>query len=107
MGEPLIEMHGNKGSIDDDPAAAMRYTEAKLSKISSLMLQDLDKNTVSFAPNFDDTEKEPTVLPAYIPNLLLNGAKGIASGFATEIPPHNLGELLDAIVAKIKNPEIS
>lgn len=107
MGEPLIEMHGNKGSIDDDPAAAMRYTEAKLSKISSLMLQDLDKNTVSFAPNFDDTEKEPTVLPSYIPNLLLNGAKGIASGFATEIPPHNLGELLDAIVAKIKNPEIS
>ena len=107
MGEPLIEMHGNKGSIDDDPAAAMRYTEAKLSKISSLMLQDLDKNTVSFAPNFDDTEKEPTVLPAYIPNLLLNGAKGIASGFATEIPPHNLGELLDAVVAKIKNPEIS
>ncbi len=107
MGEPLIEMHGNKGSIDDDPAAAMRYTEAKLSKISSLMLQDLDKNTVSFAPNFDDTEKEPTVLPSYIPNLLLNGAKGIASGFATEIPPHNLGELLDAVVAKIKNPEIS
>ncbi len=107
MGEPLIEMHGNKGSIDDDPAAAMRYTEAKLSKISSLMLQDLDKNTVSFAPNFDDTEKEPTVLPSYIPNLLLNGAKGIASGFATEIPPHNLDELLDAVVAKIKNPEIS
>lgn len=107
MGEPLIEMHGNKGSIDDDPAAAMRYTEAKLSKISSLMLQDLDKNTVSFAPNFDDTEKEPTVLPSYIPNLLLNGAKGIASGFATEIPPHNLGEIIDGIIQKIKKPDTS
>ncbi len=107
MGEPLVEMHGNKGSIDDDPAAAMRYTETKLSKISSLMLQDLEKNTVNFSPNFDDTEKEPTVLPSYIPNLLLNGAKGIASGFATEIPPHNLGELLDATIAKIKNPELS
>lgn len=107
MGEPLVEMHGNKGSIDDDPAAAMRYTEAKLSKISSLMLQDLEKNTVSFAPNFDDTEKEPTVLPSYLPNLLLNGARGIASGFATEIPPHNLSELIEAIIAKIKNPEIS
>lgn len=107
MGSPLIEMHGNKGSIDDDPAAAMRYTEAKLSRISSLMLQDLEKKTVVFAPNFDDTEKEPTVLPSYIPNLLLNGAKGIASGFATEIPPHNLGELIDAIVAKIRNPQTS
>ena len=107
MGEPLVEMHGNKGSIDDDPAAAMRYTEVKLSKISSLMLQDLEKKTIPFTPNFDDTEKEPVVLPSYIPNLLLNGAKGIASGFATEIPPHNLGELLDAIIAKIKFPEIS
>ncbi len=107
MGEPLVEMHGNKGSIDDDPAAAMRYTEAKLSKISSLMLQDLEKNTVPFAPNFDDTEKEPTVLPSYIPNLLLNGAKGIASGFATEIPPHNLNEILDGVIAKIRNPETS
>lgn len=107
MNMPLVEMHGNKGSIDDDPAAAMRYTETKLSKISSLMLSELDKNTVSFAPNFDDTEKEPTVLTSYIPNLLLNGSKGIASGFATEIPPHNLGELLDAIIAKIKNPEAS
>ena len=107
MGEPLVEMHGNKGSIDDDPAAAMRYTEVKLSKISSLMLQDLEKKTIPFTPNFDDTEKEPVVLPSYIPNLLLNGAKGIASGFATEIPPHNLSELLDAIIAKIKFPEIS
>ena len=107
MGEPLVEMHGNKGSIDDDPAAAMRYTEVKLSKISSLMLQDLEKKTIPFTPNFDDTEKEPVVLPSYIPNLLLNGAKGIASGFATEIPPHNLSELLDAIIAKIKLPEIS
>lgn len=107
MGEPLVDMHGNKGSIDDDPAAAMRYTEARMSKIASLMLQDLEKNTVPFAPNFDDTEKEPTVLPSYFPNLLLNGAKGIASGFATEIPPHNLGELLDATIAKIRNPETS
>lgn len=107
MNIPLVEMHGNKGSIDDDPAAAMRYTEVKLSKISSLMLNELEKNTVNFSPNFDDTEKEPTVLPSYIPNLLLNGSRGIASGFATEIPPHNLNELLDATIAKIKNPELS
>lgn len=107
MNIPLIEMHGNKGSIDDDPAAAMRYTEVKLSKISSLMLNEIEKNTIKFSANFDDTEKEPTVLPAFIPNLLLNGAKGIASGFATEIPPHNLNELLDAIIAKIKKPELS
>ena len=104
---PLVEMHGNKGSIDDDPAAAMRYTEVRLEKITSLLLGELNKNTVNFAPNFDDTEKEPVVLPAYIPNLLLNGSRGIASGFATEIPPHNLGELLDAVIAKIKNPELS
>lgn len=107
MNMPLVEMHGNKGSIDDDPAAAMRYTEVRLEKITSLLLSELNKNTVNFAPNFDDTEKEPVVLPAYIPNLLLNGSRGIASGFATEIPPHNLGELLDAVIAKIKNPELS
>ena len=107
MNMPLVEMHGNKGSIDDDPAAAMRYTEVRLEKITSLLLGELNKNTVNFAPNFDDTEKEPVVLPAYIPNLLLNGSRGIASGFATEIPPHNLGELLDAVIAKIKNPELS
>lgn len=107
MNMPLIEMHGNKGSIDDDPAAAMRYTETKLEKIANLMLGDLDKETVSYAPNFDDTEKEPVVLPAYLPNLLVNGARGIASGFATEIPPHNLNEILDAAIAMIKNPEIT
>ncbi|MGZ9432593.1 DNA topoisomerase IV subunit A [Mycoplasma sp. 613B] len=106
MNVPLVEMHGNKGSIDDDPAAAMRYTETRLSLITNLMLESINKDTVSFAPNFDDSEKEPTVLPSLIPNLLINGAKGIASGFATEIPPHNLGEILDAAIAKIKNPNI-
>ncbi|WGI36831.1 DNA topoisomerase IV subunit A [Mesomycoplasma lagogenitalium] len=106
MGVPLIEMHGNKGSIDDDPAAAMRYTETRLESITNLMLESIDKKTVSFAPNFDDSETEPTVLPSLIPNLLINGAKGIASGFATEIPPHNLGEVLDATIAKVKNPGI-
>ena len=107
MNVPLVNMHGNIGSIDDDPAAAMRYTEAKLSKITNLMLNDLEKNTVSFAPNFDDSEHEPTVLPSLLPNLLLNGAKGIASGFATDMPPHNLGEIIDATIAKIKNPSIN
>ncbi|MGL5205715.1 MAG: DNA topoisomerase IV subunit A [Metamycoplasmataceae bacterium] len=107
MNMPLVEMHGNKGSIDDDPAAAMRYTETKLEKIASLMLDELDKKTVPFAPNFDDTEKEPVVLPSYLPNLLVNGARGIASGFATEIPPHNLLEILDAAIAMIRNPEIT
>lgn len=106
MNMPLVEMHGNKGSIDDDPAAAMRYTETKLEKITNLMLNELDKLTVPFAPNFDDTEKEPVVLPAYLPNLLVNGARGIASGFATEIPPHNLNEIIDAAIAMIRNPEI-
>ncbi|WP_084273839.1 DNA topoisomerase IV subunit A [[Mycoplasma] collis] len=106
MNSPLIEIHGNKGSIDDDPAAAMRYTEARLSPISSLLLESLNKNTVDFIPNFDDTETEPVILPSLIPNLLLNGSKGIASGFATEIPPHNLGEIIDAAIEKIKNPFI-
>ncbi|TQC51544.1 DNA topoisomerase IV subunit A [Mycoplasmopsis mucosicanis] len=103
----LIEMHGNVGSIDDDPAAAMRYTEVRLAKISEYVLGSLKKNTVKYAPNFDDSEKEPTVLPSIIPNLLLNGARGIASGFATEIAPHNLGEIIDAAIAKIKKPEIN
>ena len=101
---PLVEMHGNNGSIDDDPAAAMRYTEARLEKLSELMLDGIKKNTVKFAPNFDDSEREPTVLPALIPNLLVNGAKGIAAGYATEMPPHNLGEIIDAIILKIKSP---
>lgn len=107
MNVPLIEMHGNKGSIDDDPAAAMRYTETRLEKITALMLEGIEKKIVTFAPNFDDSEQEPTVLPALIPNLLINGARGIASGFATEIPPHNLGEVLEAAIAKIKNPAIT
>ncbi|TPD99405.1 DNA topoisomerase (ATP-hydrolyzing) [Metamycoplasma equirhinis] len=101
---PLIEMHGNKGSIDDDPAAAMRYTESRLEKISELMLKDLDRNVVPLAPNFDDSEYEPIVLPSLFPNLLINGAKGIAAGFATEIPPHNLNEIIDAIIQLIKEP---
>lgn len=106
MGHTLLEMHGNVGSIDDDPAAAMRYTEVRLAALADLVIGDLKKNTVKFAPNFDDSEKEPVVLPSLIPNLLLNGAKGIASGFATEMPPHNLNEILDASIAKIKNPDI-
>ena len=104
MNEPLIEMHGNKGSIDDDPAAAMRYTETRLSKITKELLIGIKKNTVNFSPNFDDSEKEPTVLPALMPNLLVNGSKGIASGYATEMPPHNLSEIVDAIICKIKSP---
>ncbi|WP_412031830.1 DNA topoisomerase (ATP-hydrolyzing) [Metamycoplasma buccale] len=101
---PLIEMHGNRGSIDDDPAAAMRYTESRLEKISELLLQDLERKTVPMAPNFDDTEYEPVVLPSLIPNLLINGSKGIAAGFATEIPPHNLIEIIDATIKLIKKP---
>ena len=105
--EPLIEMHGNNGSIDADPPAAMRYTEARLSKISQTMLRDINKNTVKFVPNFDDTEEEPTVLPARMPNLLVNGASGISAGYATEIPPHNLGEIIDALIALLRNSELS
>ncbi len=101
---PLIEMHGNNGSIDDDPAAAMRYTEARLEKLSEYMLDGINKDTVAFAPNFDDSEREPTVLPGLVPNLLVNGARGIAAGYATEMPPHNLAEVVDAIIAKIKSP---
>lgn len=105
--EPLIEMHGNNGSMDGDPPAAMRYTEARLSKIAGLMLRDIDKDTVEMALNFDDTEKEPTVLPARIPNLLVNGATGISAGYATEIPTHNLSEVLDALIYLIKHPTAS
>lgn len=106
MGHTLVEMHGNVGSIDDDPAAAMRYTEARLSEIADYVIGDIKKNTVKFALNFDDSEKEPVVMPVLIPNLLINGSTGIASGFATEMPPHNLNEILDAAIAKIKNPAI-
>ncbi|UUM25708.1 DNA topoisomerase IV subunit A [Mycoplasmopsis agalactiae] len=106
MGHTLVEMHGNVGSIDDDPAAAMRYTEVRLSEIANYVIGDIRKNTVKFAPNFDDSEKEPVVMPVLIPNLLINGSTGIASGFATEMPPHNLNEILDAAIAKVKNPAI-
>ena len=101
----LIEMHGNNGSMDGDPAAAMRYTEARLSKISEELLCDLDKQTVEFVLNFDDTEEEPTVLPARYPNLLVNGATGISAGYATEIPTHNLGEVIDATIHAIDHPK--
>ena len=104
---PLVYGHGNFGSIDGDSAAAMRYTEAKLTKLASEMLKDLDKETVDFIPNFDATEEEPTVLPARYPNLLVNGADGIAVGMATKIPPHNLAEVIDGTIAMIDNPEIT
>ncbi len=104
---PLVEGQGNFGSIDGDSPAAMRYTEARLSRIAEEMLRDLDKNTVDFTPNFDDSLQEPTVLPSYIPNLLINGASGIAVGMATNIPPHNLNEIVDGLVALIKDPELS
>ncbi|HET7627116.1 MAG TPA: DNA topoisomerase IV subunit A [Bacillales bacterium] len=100
----LVEMHGNNGSVDGDPPAAMRYTEARLSAIASELLRDIDKETVDFAPNFDDTEQEPVVLPAMFPHLLVNGSTGISSGYATEIPPHQLGEVVDAAVALMENP---
>ena len=102
--EILVEMHGNNGSMDGDPPAAMRYTEARLSEIAGYLLQDIDKKTVPFAWNFDDTEKEPTVLPAAFPNLLVNGSTGISAGYATDIPPHNLAEVIDATVYMIDHP---
>ncbi len=104
---PLIQMHGNNGSIDDDPAAAMRYTEARLAAISDELLKDIDKNTVSWTPNFDDTENEPTVLPAKFPNLLVNGCEGVATGYATNIPPHNLAEIIDGTIYRIENADCS
>src|SRR5574344_1847626 len=103
---PLIDGHGNFGSVDGDPAAAYRYTEARLSKIANEMIRDIDKKTVDFCPNFDDTREQPTVLPARYPNLLVNGSDGIAVGMATSIPPHNLGEVIDATVALMENPEL-
>ena len=102
--EILVEMHGNNGSMDGDPPAAMRYTEARLSEMAGYLLQDIEKNTVPFAWNFDDTEKEPTVLPAAFPNLLVNGATGISAGYATDIPPHNLAEVIDAVIYMIDHP---
>ncbi|WP_155961972.1 DNA topoisomerase IV subunit A [Streptococcus ruminantium] len=102
--EILVEMHGNNGSMDGDPPAAMRYTEARLSEMAGYLLADIEKKTVPFAWNFDDTEKEPTVLPAAFPNLLVNGATGISAGYATDIPPHNLAEVIDAVVYLIDHP---
>lgn len=104
---PLISGHGNFGSIDGDSAAAMRYTEARMAKISNELLEDIDKNTIDFRKNFDDSLDEPTVLPAKLPNLLLNGATGIAVGMATNIPPHNLGEVVDGTLAIIENPDLT
>ena len=107
-GQPLVDGHGNFGSIEGDGPAAMRYTEARLHKITQeVYLNDLDKNVVDFVPNFDETEKEPSVLPVKIPNLLVNGADGIAVGMATSIPPHNLGEVVDAVKAYMKNNDIT
>ncbi|KGR90127.1 DNA gyrase subunit A [Ureibacillus massiliensis 4400831 = CIP 108448 = CCUG 49529] len=103
----LIEMHGNNGSVDGDPPAAMRYTEARLSAIASEMLRDIGKRTVEFVPNFDDQDMEPTVLPSRFPNLLVNGATGISAGYATDIPPHNLAETIDAALMRLEKPECS
>ncbi|UFU01156.1 DNA topoisomerase IV subunit A [Radiobacillus kanasensis] len=103
----LVEMHGNNGSVDGDPPAAMRYTEARLSNIASELIGAIDKDTVDFIPNFDDSIDEPVVLPAKFPNLLVNGSTGISSGYATDIPPHNLGEVIDAVIMKIDQPEAS
>ena len=105
--KPLVDGHGNFGSVDGDGAAAMRYTEARLSKIAGEMVRDIDKNTVNFVDNYDGSEREPQVLPSRYPNLLVNGSTGIAVGMATNIPPHNLGEVIDAIFAYIDNPDIT
>jgi DNA gyrase subunit A len=107
MNTKLLEGQGNFGSLDGDRAAAMRYTETKLAKISEFLISDIDKNTVNFQNNYDDTETEPVVLPAQFPNLLVNGAGGIAVGMATNIPPHNLGEVIDGTLAYLDNNKIS
>ncbi len=107
MRYPLIDGQGNFGSIDGDPPAAYRYTEARLTKIAEELLQDIDKETVPFVPNFDATTQEPLVLPTRIPNLLINGSSGIAVGMATNIPPHNLNEIIDALVKLLEEPETS
>ena len=104
---PLVDGHGNFGSVDGDGAAAMRYTEARMSKMALELLKDLNKNTVNFIDNYDGSEKEPEVLPCKFPNILVNGAMGIAVGMATNIPPHNLGEVIDGLLALIENPDIS
>ena len=103
----LVEMHGNNGSIDNDPPAAMRYTEAKLSKLASVLLRNINQDTVDWVQNFDDTAMEPMVLPANYPNLLVNGSTGISAGYATDIPPHNLSEVIDATLMIIDNPNVT
>ncbi|MEH6907511.1 DNA topoisomerase IV subunit A [Neobacillus drentensis] len=103
----LVQMHGNNGSVDGDPPAAMRYTEARLSAIATELMRDIEKNTVEFIPNFDDTSKEPTVLPAMFPNLLVNGSTGISAGYATDIPPHHLGEIIDGVIKRMDQPDCS
>ncbi|QCJ42765.1 DNA topoisomerase IV subunit A [Bacillus sp. S3] len=103
----LVQMHGNNGSVDGDPPAAMRYTEARLSAIAAELLRDIEKNTVEFIPNFDDTSKEPTVMPAMFPNLLVNGSTGISAGYATDIPPHHLGEVIDGVMMRMDQPDSS
>src|SRR3954454_719729 len=103
---PLIDGQGNFGSMDGDPPAAMRYTESRLAKVADALLADIDRDTVDFRPNYDESRQEPAVLPAQYPNLLVNGAGGIAVGMATNIPPHNLGEIIDATVALIDQPEL-
>ncbi|MFZ9783015.1 MAG: DNA gyrase subunit A, partial [Candidatus Limnocylindrus sp.] len=105
MRHPLVDGQGNFGSIDGDSAAAMRYTEARLTAIAGEMLADIDHETVDFTPNYDGTQKEPSVLPSRMPNLLVNGSAGIAVGMATNIPPHNLGEIADAAIALVENPQ--
>src|SRR5207247_9461762 len=107
MRYPLVDGQGNFGSVDGDSAAAMRYTEARLTAIAAEMLADIDKETVDFEDNYDGTQKQPHVLPAKIPNLLINGSSGIAVGRATNIPPHHLGDVVDATVALIEDPEIT
>jgi DNA gyrase subunit A len=106
MRYPLVDGQGNFGSVDGDPAAAMRYTEIRMSRVAGEMLADIEKETVDFVPNYDDTTREPAVLPAKIPNLLINGSSGIAVGMATNIPPHNLTEIVDALLEIITDPEV-
>ncbi|WP_304647819.1 DNA gyrase subunit A, partial [uncultured Dubosiella sp.] len=101
---PLVDMQGNNGSIDDDPAAAMRYTESRLARIANYLLMDIDRKTVEWTPNFSDEKLEPTVLPARFPNLLINGISGIAAGYATNIPPHNLNEIVSACMYRLEHP---
>src|ERR671926_109277 len=107
MRYPLVDGQGNFGSMDDDPPAAMRYTESRLARAADALLDDIDKDTVDFGPNYDDTSQEPKVLPARFPNLLVNGAQGIAVGMATNTPPHNLGEVVEACLAYIDDPAIT